>query len=98
MGDFGLFAPCSSLGHCMVLRHLFWAQFSLLKLGLRRCLVFGRVGSHVAHAGVVLSLLTGPEGCDPGLCVLRFAFRMLRRHLACRSQEVWWDLPDAGLG
>ena len=42
----------------------------------------------LAHAGSVLSLFDGPEGCDPGFCVVWFRFRMLRRCLAYRSHEV----------
>ena len=42
----------------------------------------------LANPGAVLSLLDGPVGCDPALCVVWFQFRMLRRFLAYRPGEV----------
>ena len=46
-------------------------------------------GRHpLANAGAVLSLLDGPSGCDPAFCVVWFWFRMLRRYLAFRPEEV----------
>ena len=76
-------------------------QSSLLKL---RAAVLTAVLSRrqpLAHAGAVLSLLAGSEGCHPGFCVVWFRFRMLRRYLAYRSQEVrriyrMLDLADEG--
>ena len=41
-----------------------------------------------ASMGAVLSLLDGPSGCDPAFCVVWFRFRMLRRFLAYRPEEV----------
>ena len=42
----------------------------------------------LASPGAVLSLLDGPPGCDPALCVVWFWFLMLRRFLAYRPGEV----------
>ena len=42
----------------------------------------------LASTGAVLSLLDGPQGCDPAFCVVWFRFRMLRRYLAYRPEEV----------
>ena len=42
----------------------------------------------LASLGAVLSLLDGPPGCDPALCVVWFWFLMLRRFLAYRPGEV----------
>ena len=42
----------------------------------------------LANAGAVLSVLDGPQGCDPAFCVVWFRFRMLRRYLAYRPGEV----------
>ena len=66
----------------------FLSQSSLLKL---RSALVAAVWSErqlLTHAGSVLSLLGGPEGCDLGFCVVWFRFRMLRRYLAYRSHEV----------
>ena len=42
----------------------------------------------LASVGAVLSLLDGPTGCDPALCVVWFRFRLLRRYLALWPTEV----------
>ena len=42
----------------------------------------------LANVGAVLSLLEGPEKCDPGHCVVWFWFHMARRYLAYRPTEV----------
>ena len=42
----------------------------------------------LASVGAVLSLLDGPSGCDPVLCVVWFRFRLLRRYLALWPAEV----------
>ena len=42
----------------------------------------------LANPGAVLSLLSGPTGCDPAFCVVRLRFRMLRRFLAYGPGEV----------
>ena len=42
---------------------------------------------NMAHSGTVLCMLDGPEGVDPGFCVVWFRFRLLRRYLAYRSDE-----------
>ena len=42
----------------------------------------------LANVGAVLSLLDGPTGCDPALCVVWFRFRLLRRYLALWPTEV----------
>ena len=38
--------------------------------------------------GAVLSLLDGPVVCDPAFCVVWFRFRLMRRYLAYRPEEV----------
>ena len=42
----------------------------------------------LASFGAVLSLLDGPTGYDPALCVVWFRFRLLRRYLAHWPKEV----------
>ena len=42
----------------------------------------------LASVGAVLSLLDGPSGCDPVLCVVWFRFRLIRRFLALLPAEV----------
>ena len=42
----------------------------------------------LANVGAMLSLLDGPQGCDPAFCVICFRFRMLRRYFAYRPGEV----------
>ena len=66
------------------------AQSRLLKL---RAAVLTATWSRrqpLAHAGAVLCLFDGTEVCNPRLCAMRLRFRMLRRYLAYRSQEVGW--------
>ena len=41
----------------------------------------------MSHSGTVLSLLEGPEGVDPGFCIVWFRFRLMRRYLAYRPDE-----------
>ena len=41
----------------------------------------------MAHSGTVLSMLDGPEGVDPGFCIVGFRFRLLRRYFAYRLDE-----------
>ena len=42
----------------------------------------------MVHSGTVLSLLDGPEGGDPGFCIVWFRFRSLLRYLAYRPDET----------
>ena len=42
----------------------------------------------LAHPGAVLSLLDGPDGCDPAYFVVWSRFRMLRRYIAYRPSEA----------
>ena len=50
-------------------------------LGLRDAFVracwFGKMT--MTHAGTVLGMLDGPESGDPGYCIVRLPFRLLRR-------------------
>ena len=41
---------------------------------------------NLANPGVVLYLLDGPVGCDPGYHVAWCRFRMFRGHMACKSE------------
>ena len=41
----------------------------------------------MSHSGTVLSLLDGPEGVDPGFCIVWFRFRLMRRYLAYPPDE-----------
>ena len=75
--------PLDSHGRLMV----------ILKQVLRklRTAIFKVVWSRrqpLANDGAVLSLLYGPQACDPACCVVWFRFRMLRRCLAYRPREV----------
>ena len=42
----------------------------------------------MAHSGTVLGMLGGPEGVDPGICIVWFWFLLLRRYLAYRPDET----------
>ena len=42
----------------------------------------------VADAGAVLSLQDGPNGCDPEFQVTWSRFRLIRRYLAFRSEQI----------
>ena len=42
----------------------------------------------LSHPGAVLSLLDGPDGCDPAFFVVWARFRLLRRYLAYRLGEM----------
>ena len=61
---------------------------SLRKLRCSILRVVWTLRQPLANVGAVLSLLDGPEGCDPAYCVVRFRFRMVRRYLARRPSEV----------
>ena len=57
----------------------------------RRSSIFKFVWSYrqlLANVGAVLSLLDGPQGCDPAYCIVWFRFRMVRTFLAYRPIEV----------
>ena len=61
---------------------------SLRKLRSSISMVVWSCRKPLASAGAVLSLLDGPQGCDPAYCVVWFRFRMIRRYLAHRTFEV----------
>ena len=42
----------------------------------------------LASSGAVLGLLDGPHGCDPSFCIVWFQFRLFRRYLSLRPDEV----------
>ena len=42
----------------------------------------------LASVGALLSLLDGPQQCEPACCIVWFRFRMIRTHLAYRSKEA----------
>ena len=42
----------------------------------------------LANVGAVLSLLDGPQGCDPVYCFVWFRLRLVRMYLAYRPFEV----------
>ena len=42
----------------------------------------------LANSGVVLGLLDGPYGCDPSFCIVWFWFRLFRRYLSFRPEDV----------
>ena len=42
----------------------------------------------LAHVGAVLTLFDGPPGCDPGFYIVWCRFRLFRRYLAYRPNEV----------
>ena len=67
----------------------FLSEASLRELRTAIVRVVWSRNQSLANTGAVLiSLLGGPSGCDPALCVVLFRFRMLRRYLACRPGEV----------
>ena len=88
MGGSGFFVPWFIPGALHGVEASFLAGTSLRKL---RAAFFGVAWSRrqpFASMGAVLSLLDGPSGCDPAFCVVWFRFRMLRRFLAYRPEEV----------
>ena len=64
------------------------ASDSLLKLRSSICRVVWSRRQPLASVGAVLSLLDGPTGCDPLLCVVWFRFRLFRRFLALWPSQV----------
>ena len=42
----------------------------------------------LASAGAVLGFLDGPHGCDPSFCIVCIRFRLFRRYLSFRPDEV----------
>ena len=66
----------------------FLAESSVRKLRAAFCKVSWSSRQPLAHVGAVLSLLDGPVGCDPAFCVVWFRFRLMRRYLAYRPEEV----------
>ena len=66
----------------------FLADASVRKLRTAVCRVVWSCRQPLDSAGAVLSLLDGPTGWDPAFCIVWFRFRMLRRYLACRPEEV----------
>ena len=66
----------------------FLADTSLRKLRTATFKVVWSRREPLANGGAVLSLLDGPQGCDPAFCVVWFRFRMLHRYLAHRPCEV----------
>ena len=42
----------------------------------------------LASCGAALGLLDGPDGCDPSFCLVWFRFRLFRRYLSFRPEEV----------
>ena len=77
---------CLFLVLCMVLRLLFWLSPVFESCGL----LFARCPGLVDSLWLmwVLSLLDGPVGCDPAFCVVWFRFRLMRRYLAYKPEEV----------
>ena len=61
---------------------------SLLELRSSICRVVWSRRQPLASVGAVLSLLDGPAGCDPALCVVWFRFRLFRRYLALWPSQV----------
>ena len=66
----------------------FLAESSVRKLRAAFCKVSWSSRQPLTHVGAVLSLLDGPVGCDPAFCVVWFRFRLMRRYLAYRPEEV----------
>ena len=66
----------------------FLAESSVRKLRAAFCKVCWSSRQPLAHVGAVLSLLDGPVGSDPAFCVVWFRFRLMRRYLAKRPDEV----------
>ena len=67
----------------------FLAEASLRKLRAAIVRVVWSRRQSLANPGAVLSLLDGPSGSDPALCVVWIRFRMFRRFLAYRLGEVF---------
>ena len=72
---------CCCFGLCFV-----EASLPKLRSAIFRVVWFGR--QPPACIGAVLSLLGGPQGCDPAFCVVWFRFLMIRKYLACHLEEV----------
>ena len=73
---------------CIGIEASFLAESSVRKLRTAFCKVCWSSRQPLAHVGAVLSLLDGPVGCDPAFCVVWFRFRLMRRYLAYRPEEV----------
>ena len=92
--------PLHFHGRMIVLRNMFipgalhgieasiLADSSVRKLRAAFCKVSWSSRQPLAHVGAVLSLRDGPVGCDPAFCVVWFRFRLMRRYLAYRPEEV----------
>ena len=80
----GMFIPGALHG----IEASFLADSSVRKLRSAFCWVSWSRRQPFAHVGAVLSLLDGPVGCDPAFCVVWFRFRLMRRYLAFRPEEV----------
>ena len=66
----------------------FLSESGVRKLRAAFCKVCWSRRQPLAHVGTVLSLLDGPVGSDPAFCVVWFRFRLMRRYLAYRFEEV----------
>ena len=66
----------------------FLAESSVRKLRAAFCKVCWSSRQPLAHVGALMSLLDGPVGSDPAFCVVWFRFRLMRRYLAYRPEEV----------
>ena len=76
------------LGALQVYEASLLASSSLRKLRSSILKVIWSRRQSLACVGAVLSLMDGPQGCDPACCVVWFRFSMFRRFLALRSSEV----------
>ena len=79
-----MFLPCAR--HGVEASYLFKGVFLKLRAATVRA-VWSRK-QPLAGSGAVLGLLDGPHGCDPSFCIVWFGFRLYRRYLSLRPDEV----------
>ena len=87
-GRLGVLRNMFILGALHGVEASFLAESSVRKLRSAFCKVAWSRRQPFAHVGTVLGLLDGPAGCDPAFCVVWFRFRLMRRYLAFRPEEV----------
>ena len=79
-----MFLPCAL--HGVEASYLSKGGFLKLRAAIMRA-VWSRK-QPLASSGAVLGLLDGPHGCDPSFCIVWFRFRLFRRYLSFRPDEV----------
>ena len=93
--------PLDFYGHVRIVRAMFLpCAFMVLRLLIclrvvfevaccrYLCVLSGLEKQPLASSGAVLGLLDGPHSCDPTFCIVWFRFRLFRRYLSFRPDQV----------